>query len=141
MAAAMALGAQGVWTGSIWLLTREADMSPEVTENLLAATLARLRPFAGDDRQAGPPAAHEVDGGVGARRRARSRCPCRCRACSTARRRSRFGRVHAKDFAGSPAGQICGSIDRVRPAKDIVRDMVEQWIDTTERMHSLMENA
>ncbi len=37
MAAAMALGAQGVWTGSIWLLTTEADMQPEVTENLLAA--------------------------------------------------------------------------------------------------------
>ena len=40
MAAAMALGAQGVWTGSIWLLTQEADLSPEATENLLAASSA-----------------------------------------------------------------------------------------------------
>ncbi|MCB0969797.1 MAG: nitronate monooxygenase, partial [Ilumatobacter sp.] len=38
MAAAMALGAQGVWTGSMWLLAAEADMQPEVTENLLGAT-------------------------------------------------------------------------------------------------------
>ncbi|MGI9642917.1 MAG: nitronate monooxygenase, partial [Acidimicrobiia bacterium] len=38
MAAAMALGAQGVWTGSMWLLATEADMQPEVTENLLEAT-------------------------------------------------------------------------------------------------------
>jgi NAD(P)H-dependent flavin oxidoreductase YrpB (nitropropane dioxygenase family) len=38
MAAALALGAQGVWTGSMWLLTTEADMQPEVTENLLAAS-------------------------------------------------------------------------------------------------------
>ena len=69
MAAAMALGAQGVWCGSIWLLTEEADMDPEVTENLLAADVARLRAVAVHDRQAGPPAAHRVDRGVGAARR------------------------------------------------------------------------
>ena len=50
----------------------------------------------------------------------------------------RCGRVHSRDFAGSPAGQVLGSVDRVRPAKDVVRDMVEQWIDTTERLNSLM---
>jgi NAD(P)H-dependent flavin oxidoreductase YrpB (nitropropane dioxygenase family) len=53
---------------------------------------------------------------------------------------SRFSRVHSKDFAGHPAGQILGSVDRVRPARDIVIDMVQQWIDTTERLHSLMED-
>ena len=42
VAAAMALGAQGVWTGSIWLLTSEADMAPEVTANLLVATSRTL---------------------------------------------------------------------------------------------------
>ena len=30
MAAALALGAQGVWTGSIWLTVAEADTNPEV---------------------------------------------------------------------------------------------------------------
>jgi NAD(P)H-dependent flavin oxidoreductase YrpB (nitropropane dioxygenase family) len=48
--------------------------------------------------------------------------------------------VHSRDFAGSPAGQVLGSVDRVRPAKDVVRDMVEQWIDTTERLNSLMDD-
>ena len=37
MAAALALGAQGVWTGSIWLTVAEADTSPIVVEKLLAA--------------------------------------------------------------------------------------------------------
>ena len=36
MAAALALGAQGVWTGSMWLLAAEADMAPEVTETCSA---------------------------------------------------------------------------------------------------------
>ncbi|MHB8684945.1 MAG: nitronate monooxygenase, partial [Dehalococcoidia bacterium] len=38
MAAAMALGADGVWTGSIWLTVREADTGDALTEKLLAAT-------------------------------------------------------------------------------------------------------
>ena len=38
MAAALALGAQGVWTGSIWLTVTEADTNPEALENMLAAT-------------------------------------------------------------------------------------------------------
>ncbi|MEI2705709.1 MAG: nitronate monooxygenase [Ilumatobacteraceae bacterium] len=40
MAAAMALGAQGVWCGSVWLLTSEASETPEVVANLLAASSA-----------------------------------------------------------------------------------------------------
>lgn len=37
-AAALALGAQGVWLGSVWLTTSEADMhSPALTRKLLAA--------------------------------------------------------------------------------------------------------
>ena len=38
IAAAIAMGAQGAWTGSIWLTVAESDMAPLVTEKLLAAT-------------------------------------------------------------------------------------------------------
>ena len=38
MAAALALGADGVWTGSIWLTVAESETAPVVIENLLAAT-------------------------------------------------------------------------------------------------------
>ncbi|MFY9616184.1 MAG: nitronate monooxygenase, partial [Candidatus Dormiibacterota bacterium] len=37
VAAALALGAQGVWTGSIWLTVAEADTTPLIREKLLAA--------------------------------------------------------------------------------------------------------
>src|SRR5438132_948823 len=50
MAAAMALGADGVWTGSIWLTTIENDYGGVVTEKLLAATstdTVRSRAFTG----------------------------------------------------------------------------------------------
>ena len=38
MAACMAMGAAGVWTGSVWLTTAEAETTPAVKEKMLAAT-------------------------------------------------------------------------------------------------------
>jgi NAD(P)H-dependent flavin oxidoreductase YrpB (nitropropane dioxygenase family) len=40
IAAALALGAQGVWCGSVWLTTEEAETHPIVKEKFLAATSA-----------------------------------------------------------------------------------------------------
>ncbi len=38
MAACMAMGAEGAWTGSVWLTTHEAETSPVVKEKMLSAT-------------------------------------------------------------------------------------------------------
>ena len=38
MAAAMALGASGVWCGSVWLTTEEAETHPVVKSKMLAAS-------------------------------------------------------------------------------------------------------
>lgn len=38
MAAAMAMGAAGAWTGSVWLTTAEAETNPVVKEKMLAAS-------------------------------------------------------------------------------------------------------
>jgi NAD(P)H-dependent flavin oxidoreductase YrpB (nitropropane dioxygenase family) len=140
MAAAMALGAQGAWTGSVWLLTSEADMQPEVTENLLAAS---SRDFVRARVMTGKPARQYRSAWVEAWERpdAPEPLPMPLQGLLFGEAASRWGRVHSKAFAGHPAGQIVGSIDRVRNAKDVVADMVEGWIETTERLNSLMEDA
>ncbi len=38
IAAAIALGAEGVWTGSVWLTTAESDLDPALKDKLIAAT-------------------------------------------------------------------------------------------------------
>src|SRR4051812_9497135 len=38
MAACMAMGAAGAWTGSVWLTTNEAETNPVVKEKMLAAS-------------------------------------------------------------------------------------------------------
>src|SRR5205814_2878633 len=50
VAAAMALGAEGVWCGSVWLTTEEAETQPAVKQKFLAATskdTVRSRPLTG----------------------------------------------------------------------------------------------
>ena len=54
---------------------------------------------------------------------------------------SRFTRVHTKEFGGSPAGQILGSVDKVKPARQVVLDMVEGWIDTMAGLNALAARA
>ncbi len=140
MAAAMALGAQGVWTGSVWLLTTEADMAPEVTGNLLEATskdAIRARVMTGKPaRQLRTRWTEAWD-----RPDAPEPLPMPLQGLLYGEAAERFSRVHSKEFGGSPVGQIVGSLDQVRPARDVVRDMVEQWIETTERLHGLMADA
>ena len=137
MAAALALGAQGVWTGSMWLLTTEADMEPEVTENLLAAS---SRDFVRARVMTGKPARQLRTKWVEAwdQPGAPEPLPMPLQGLLYGEAAARFSRVHSKDFAGHPAGQIIGSIDRVRPAKDVVREMVEGWIETTEKLNGLL---
>jgi NAD(P)H-dependent flavin oxidoreductase YrpB (nitropropane dioxygenase family) len=140
MAAAMALGAEGVWTGSIWLLTQEAEVSPEVQENLLAAS---SRDFVRSRVMTGKPARQLRTKWVEAWERpdAPDPLPMPLQGLLYGQAAARFGRVHSKDFAGHPAGQILGSVDRVRPARDVVLSMVEEWIDTTQKLTRLMEAA
>jgi len=140
VAAAMALGAQGVWTGSIWLLTNEADMAPEVTANLLAAT---SRDFVRSRAMTGKPARQLRTSWTEAWERpdAPATLPMPLQGLLYGEAAERFSRVHSREFGGSPAGQILGSIDRVRPARDIVMDMVQGFIDSAERVQRLLESA
>ena len=39
---------------------------------------------------------------------------------------------------GFPVGQIVGRLNEVRSTKDVVFEMVEEWIATTERLNGLI---
>ena len=140
MAAAMALGAQGAWCGSIWLLTEEADLAPEVTENLLAAG---SRDFVRSRAMTGKPARQLRTAWTEAWEQpdAPPPLPMPLQGILYAEAASRFTRVHTKEFGGSPAGQILGSVDKVKPARQVVLDMVEGWIDTMAGLNALAERA
>ena len=91
IAAALALGAAGVWMGSAWLITQEyAALSPlpGLREALLAATSSDTVRSQDLQRQAGQAAQEQLDRRVVRSRARPSRCRCRCRTCWSARRTS-----------------------------------------------------
>jgi NAD(P)H-dependent flavin oxidoreductase YrpB (nitropropane dioxygenase family) len=135
MAAAIALGAQGAWTGSIWLTVQEADTEPWVVENLLAAgytDTVRSRAMTGKParqlRTAWTEAWERPDGP--------DPLPMPLQGILYAPAAHRFMRAQSRALSGSPVGQIVGSVDRVRAAKDVVFQIVEEWIEATQRMSS-----
>ena len=135
MAAAMALGADGVWTGSIWLTVAESNTGPAVMEKLLAATstdTVRSRAMTGKParqlRTAWTEAWDSPDS-PGA-----LPMPLQFILHSYAMRRA--APYELADFQGMPVGQVVSRMNRVRTTKEVVLDLVEEFVDTTERMHT-----
>ena len=66
IAAALALGAQGAWTGSQWLMVEESSNTPVQQAAYVKASQPGHRPQPFVHRQAGPDAAQRLDRGLGA---------------------------------------------------------------------------
>ncbi len=138
MAAALALGAQGAWTGSMWLTVAESDVAPDVTENLLAASsrdTVRSRAMTGKPARQLRTAWTEAWEQPGAP----APLPMPLQGLLYQPAATRIARSRVKEMHGSPVGQIVGRLDRVRPTKDVIFEMVEEWIETTHRMSKLIE--
>ena len=138
MAAALALGAQGVWTGSMWLTVAEANTSPvdhgaaargDVTRHGAFARVHRASPRA--SCAARGPKRSTTPKGPGT-------LPMPLQGILHQEAARRFMRVNNKELTGFPVGQIVGRLNEVRPTKDVMFDMVEEWIATTERLNCLL---
>jgi len=134
LAAALALGAQGVWTGSIWLTVTESDVSPVVRDKLLRAgpgDTVRSRSLTGKPARLLRTAwtdAWDHPSGPGA-------LPMPLQFMVTAEALQRIGRSGNQQLAGTPVGQIVGRMNSVRATRDVVFDLVDEAVRTIERLH------
>ena len=141
-AAALALGADGVWTGSAWLTVKESDTHPVVVDKLLQASsndTVRSRSWTGKParllRTAWTDAwdAIESPGAL----------PMPLQFMLTAEAQTRIHRYAglegsgAKELVGTPVGQIVGSMNSVRAARDVVDDMVREFASAVARLSEL----
>jgi NAD(P)H-dependent flavin oxidoreductase YrpB (nitropropane dioxygenase family) len=55
----------------------------------------------------------------------------------TAEANARIARSHRKDIAFAPVGQIVGSMNSVKPVREVMFQMVEEYIEAVERLNSL----
>ncbi|HEV7761641.1 MAG TPA: nitronate monooxygenase family protein [Acidimicrobiales bacterium] len=139
MAAALALGAQGVWTGSIWLTVAEASTDPVIMDKLLAASsrdTVRSRSWSGKParqlRTAWTEAWDRTD--------TPDPLPMPLQGIVHMEALHRVTRAKNRELYGFPVGQIVGRMDRIRSAREVVLDMVDEWIDTTRRLSGLIDS-
>ena len=133
IAASLALGAQGVWTGSIWLTTTENDFGSATVQAYLEATSSdtvRSRCYTGKparmlrnewteawDDPAGP-------GPLG----------MPLQNILTAEANARIARSGRKELAFAPVGQIVGRMNQVRPVREVMFQLVEEYVEAVEKL-------
>ena len=141
MAAAMALGAVGVWTGSVWLTTQEAETHPVVKEKFLQATASdtvRSRSSTGKPaRQLRSAWTDEWEDPANPRP-----LPMPQHGELIAEAKARINRAAhnspgAKQLANYFVGQVVGRLNAIKPARQVVEEMVSEYIDTMERFDRL----
>jgi NAD(P)H-dependent flavin oxidoreductase YrpB (nitropropane dioxygenase family) len=59
----------------------------------------------------------------------------------TADAQRRIAKYQVEPLAGMPVGQIVGRMTRVRPVKDVIYDMVSEFVDVTEHLNRLVSEA
>jgi NAD(P)H-dependent flavin oxidoreductase YrpB (nitropropane dioxygenase family) len=142
MAASLALGAQGVWTGSIWLTVEEYDLSSGkgIRDAFLRAESSdtvRTRIYTGKPARLLKTKwtqAWESD-------EAPSPLPMPLQNLLVADAHSRMSAHGDPDVISMPVGQIVGSMNKVRPVRDVMFDLVNEYIDTVQRLDKALEEG
>jgi NAD(P)H-dependent flavin oxidoreductase YrpB (nitropropane dioxygenase family) len=140
MAAALALGCDGIWCGSVWLGTTQSDLLPEMKEQLYAAK-------AEDAVQS----------------RSRTGKPCRVlrsklteaweqpgapkflgmpwQTMINTEPKLRIERARNKEFLTCPVGQIVGDMKEESTVRQVIHDILSEYADASNRMTELVSDA
>jgi len=134
IAAAMALGAEGVWCGSVWLTTAEAETDPVVKEKFLAAgsqDTVRSRSLTGKPaRMLRSAWTDEWDSPD-----APATLPMPLQSALVAEAQIRINRSSrppeggAHKLANYFVGQVVGAMNQVKPARQVVLEMVTEYAE------------
>jgi NAD(P)H-dependent flavin oxidoreductase YrpB (nitropropane dioxygenase family) len=138
LAAALALGCEGAWCGSIWLKTVQSEVTPEIKAKMFAA-----------------------DSDDAVLTRSVTGKPCRTLRCAFtdayeqpdapkplpaplqnilwwAEGRTRVERVRAHDFLTYPVGQLVGDMTEATTVREVVYEMMNELVEAEARLHAMM---
>lgn len=141
LAAAFALGCDGVWCGSLWLKTIESELIPEIKAKMFAAeatdavltktvtgkpcrTLRNAFSAAWDMPGAPPTLPAPTQNYLWWREG-----------------RTRVERVRAQDFLTYPVGQAVGSISEETSVRQVFYDLMTELLDARERLNRIVDSA
>ncbi|MCB1747649.1 MAG: nitronate monooxygenase [Gammaproteobacteria bacterium] len=138
LAAALVLGCEGVWTGSVWLKTVQSEVIPEIKRKLFAAeagdavltntvtgkpcrTLRNAFSAAWDRADAPPVLPAPLQNYLWWQEG-----------------RTRVERVRAHDFLTYPVGQLVGDMREETSVRQVVYAMMEELLEARERLDAML---
>jgi NAD(P)H-dependent flavin oxidoreductase YrpB (nitropropane dioxygenase family) len=143
LAACMAMGAHGAWTGSMWLTTKEAFTSPVIKEKLIAASsreTVRSRSRTGKySRQLRSPWTDYWESDA-----APDSLPMPLQslvaepALARVTKLAESGHKGARELATYWVGQGVGLMNDVQSTKQVVYEFMEDFLAATERLRNVM---
>ena len=143
MLAAMALGAQGVWTGSLWLTVHETDVIDPLKEKLLRATSSdtiRSRCISG--KPARQLKTDYTKAWEGTESPGMLPMPLQMLATMDATQRihkfAETGHAGACALVGTPVGQVVGQMNTPRATKDVIFDMVAEYVESLQALQEAL---
>jgi len=145
MAACMAMGAAGVWTGSVWLATTESETSEIFREKMIAAS---SRDAVRSKGRTGKPARQLRSVWTDAWDRgpdSPGALPMPLQsiisrdAFQAIDRAAAAGNARARDLVSYFVGQGVGLIDSVKSATAVVQEFKEDFLEAIEHMNALVE--
>src|SRR5918995_1106090 len=142
VASALGMGAQGAWTGSLWLTVEEADVPPAQMRSLLDAAshdTVRSRSFTGKpcrmlrndwtEAWEGPESPGPLP------------MPLQMMVALDAVQRGHRYPEAARDVNFNPVGQVVGQMNRVERTAEVVQRLVSEYLDACERLQALNQRA
>lgn len=144
MAACMAMGAAGVWTGSVWLATTESETSEIFREKMVAA---RSRDTVRSKSRTGKPSRQLrsawTDAWEGAGSPGSLPMPLQSLvsepALYAAQRAAERGNPKARELVTYFVGQGVGLVDSVKTCRSVVQEFMEEFAEALEDMQALTE--
>ncbi len=143
IAASLALGAQGVWLGSLWLATEEAETHPVVKQKFLKASSSdtvRSRSLTGKParqlRSAWTDAWNDPDNPDPLPMPLQPRL---VREAQARIQRSAHKVKGAEELSNYFVGQIVGSMNHIQSVRSVIEELVQGYADTMAQLEELME--
>jgi NAD(P)H-dependent flavin oxidoreductase YrpB (nitropropane dioxygenase family) len=144
MAAMMALGAAGAWTGTVWLMTSESEASPLIQQKFAAATSRdTVRSKSRTGKYTRQLRSAWTDAWAGADSPGPLPMPLQLFLSEPALRRAEHeasrGNRKAEDLVTYYVGQGVGLLDQVKTSRAVVREFMEEFAEAAAEMGQLTQ--
>lgn len=140
MAAAVAMGAAGAWTGSVWLTTEEAETEPHTVTKMLAASSRDTVRSAGRTGKPSRQLRSEWTDAWAPNPGGQQPLPLPLQNMLAEPVLRRIDALADQGHQGARAlstyfvGQGVGLMNKVKPARDVVLEFIEDYLAATERL-------